>query len=242
MAIFDCFKKVETVSTHSIPSLRTIEIGNTIVKYKDESELFSKGLIKPKPITTEEARLLVLKTKELFDKVNLKFSLSFGTLLGAVREKGLISGDEDVDIFIWDEQTLVNNLTMFQQYGLNVVRVEFGKLYTFRLNDSSYYIDVYILRELRHSIWSFYCCSLNHNVTPKKYFYDYETIDFLGINCLCPKCPEKILSFWYGKNWKTPAKDHFFYYEVRTAFYWHHPVQIIKDVLRFILRRKHLRK
>lgn len=230
-------------SLHNIiPVSKTVVLGDVRFEYMDESELFSKGLIKPNPITIEEARFLVSKTKQLFDYVGLKFSLAFGTLLGAVRDKGVIPGDEDVDVFVWDEDTLIHNIPLFQQHGLRVVRVERGKLYTFRMNDSTYYIDVYILRELRCSIWSSYCYSLNLNVTPKKFFVEYEQIDFLGIECLCPKRPETLLAFWYGNDWRIPSHDHFFYYEVRSAYYWHHPDQIFKDLLRFILQRKHLRK
>lgn len=220
---------------------KEILIDGNLLKYNDESLLFSQGKIEPRPISIEEAKSILKTTKNLFDTVNLKFSLAFGTLLGAVRDNGLISNDEDVDIFIWDEKKLRKNLVYFQKNGLEIIRIEKGKLYSFRHNGSPFYIDVYILRELQNCVWSYYCYSLNLNVTPKKYFKEYEHINFLSVDCLCPKEPEKILAFWYGKNWRIPQKDHFFYYEVRSAFYWHHPTQIIKDLLRFILRRKHLR-
>jgi len=56
---------------------------------------------------------------------------------------------------------------------------------------------------------------------PKKYFREYQNIDFLGDTYLCPKDPEKLLEFWYGKTWRTPVRGHSFKYEVSSAYYWH---------------------
>ncbi len=39
--------------------------------------------------------------KKIFDKHDIPFWLGFGTLLGAIREKKLISWDDDIDICIW---------------------------------------------------------------------------------------------------------------------------------------------
>lgn len=56
-----------------------------------------------------------LETLDLFDKTmksnGYKYSLAFGTLLGAVREKGFIGHDLDIDVFVWyndfDEKLLM---------------------------------------------------------------------------------------------------------------------------------------
>ena len=56
-------------------------------------------------------------------------------------------------------------------------------------------------------------------VTPKKYFKNYTSVNFLGLDCKCPENPEDILEFWYGKTWRTPVRGHKFYYEVKSAYY-----------------------
>ena len=173
------------------------------------------------PISQEDGKVLLSKTKELFDHIGLDFYLAFGTLLGAVREKKIITGDEDIDIFINNENLLYTNLPFLAQNGLKVFRIQKGILYSFRLNEKSY-IDVYILSSLpKYNLWSKYCLKLSQFITPKKYFKEYQKIDFLDNTFMCPKNPEKLLEFWYGENWRIPQKGHKFIYEVKSAHYWH---------------------
>lgn len=58
-----------------------------------------------KYISFEESREIMLRLMDLIDKVcrenNLKYYMSGGTLLGAVRHKGFIPWDDDVDIVLF---------------------------------------------------------------------------------------------------------------------------------------------
>lgn len=184
-----------------------------------------------KPITIEEGKAVLELTKYLFDTIGLDFFLCFGTLLGAVRDKSIIIGDEDVDTFILNEKLLYENLPWLDKHGLHVIRVNKGKVYSFR-STGNVYIDVYIARPYTGDIWSLYCWKLNSNITPKKYFKQFQEIDFLGKKYKCPKDPHKILEFWYGKTWKTPIRSHNkFLYCVPSAYYWHWKGYYIKKIL-----------
>lgn len=199
--------------------LKTIIVNGKPFTYENEIEDINYSTISS--ISEEDAYALIKRTKELFSIIKLPFYLSFGTLLGAVRDKSLIQGDEDVDVFIDDEQKLYNNLPFLYENGFKICRFSRGIMYSFRLNNRSY-IDVYILRPFKwYTLWRLNCLCLSNNATPKKFFKEYEDIDFLGVTCRCPKNPEKLLEFWYGKSWRTPIRGHKFYYEIRIAHIWH---------------------
>lgn len=196
---------------------RTLLIQGKSFTYEEEQLSYSST----KPMDLETASALIRLVSHLFSNIGLSFYLGFGTLLGAVREKSLIKGDEDIDIFTDQQDLLYNSLPYLQENGLRLIRFVKNRVFSFKINDDGY-IDVYVLCKLPiYNIWSSYCYSLDGNVTPKKYFKEYESIDFLGVNCKCPKNPEKMLAFWYGDDWRTPISGHKFYYEVKSAYYWH---------------------
>ena len=73
----------------------------------------------------EEKILPLLKdTKKILDKNNIKFWPMYGTLLGFVREKGLISYDYDIDISTWEyDYDQVKNLqSEFEKLGGNIYK------------------------------------------------------------------------------------------------------------------------
>ena len=60
--------------------------------------------MKKTPITLEDRRQIQLEMLDEIDEFcrvhNLRYSLAFGTLLGAIRHKGYIPWDDDVDIIM----------------------------------------------------------------------------------------------------------------------------------------------
>ena len=68
----------------------------------------------------------LLELKKVFDKNKIKFILSYGTLLGAIRENNFIEHDEDIDIAILDEDrlNLISILFELRNVGLEVIRYE----------------------------------------------------------------------------------------------------------------------
>lgn len=197
--------------------------------YNDELEDITYDNISP--ISEEDGREILLKTKELFKAIGLKFYLSFGTLLGAVREGTIIPGDEDVDIMINDEDILYNNLPYLYNNNFKLCRIVKGIFYSFRINEKAY-IDVYIIKKLNFSIWKPFCYSLAGYVTPKKYLTNHTEINFLNEKFLCPTNPEKLIEFWYGKDWRIPKSGKNYYYELKSSYYWKRVKTIIKRLFK----------
>lgn len=209
-----------------------ININGKQFEYKEEHLTYETI----QPISHEDGKILLSKTKELFDSIGLNFYLAFGTLLGAVRDKAIIKGDEDIDIFITNENLLYANLPFLFQNGLKVIRIHKGILYSFRMNERCY-IDVYILRPLpTYNFWSIYCFSLSGFVTPKIFFKNYQEIKFLDNIYMCPQNPEKLLEFWYGKNWEIPQKGHKYIYEVKSAYLWSKFKNMVISTIKTIIK------
>lgn len=220
----------------------TIVINGKPFTYVDElTDMSYEGL---EGISPSDGKMLLYKTKELFDKCGIEFCLAFGTLLGAIREHAIIPGDEDVDVMTSQEDKLRLNLPFLARNGYEVCRIIEGELYSFRINQNSY-IDVYIIRPLNRSLWAVHCCSLSGLVTPKKYFKKFIEVEFLGTTFKSPSNPEKLVEFWYGKDWRTPKSGKKYYYEVKSHWYWKMRIlPIIKELLlwpywRFLVSSKY---
>ncbi len=180
-------------------------------------------------ISQDDARELLLHTQDVFLHNGMDVYLSFGTLLGAVRDKNFVKGDFDVDVFVKNEDKLLLSLWDIRQGGLKLIRVLPHKVYTFRLaTNPKCYIDVYIMRK-SFSLWGFYCYELNGLMIPKKYLQEGK-ISFLGRSFKCPAKPENLLRFWYTETWKTPIGkfDKKYRYEVSSHYYY----KIGKDFLK----------
>lgn len=211
-----------------------IEVEGKPFCYNDEIEDISYDNISA--ISEGEARFLLDTTQKLFSKINLDFFLAFGTLLGAVRDKMLIQGDEDVDVFIEDEDLLRRNLPFLNDNGYNVCRIDEGILYSFRINGSKAYIDVYIRRKLPLSIWSLWCTCLYNRAVPRKFLNRKTQISFLGGVYHIPAHPEKLLEFWYGKDWRTPVRGHNFTYETPSRYWWHNKGQYKFELCKYYFK------
>lgn len=196
-----------------------------------------------KPMSQGEAIELLHTVKKLFNETGLEYYLAFGTLLGAVRDHGIIPGDEDLDIVIKDEKLLLSIIPFLKDNGLFLIRACQGNVYSFRQGENSY-IDVYILRELPwYSPWSWYCYSVsNREYNLKALWQEFQEIDFLGETHLCPKNPENILAFWYGDDWRTPKQGHCFYYEVKSHYYTKQIKEFIKNVIGYNYWRRRIKK
>lgn len=137
---------------------------------------------------------------KIFKDADLRWYPAFGTLLGIVREHDFIEWDEDIDLYILeeDEEKFRCTLWNLKEEGFELVRYERRGLYSIMRNGD--YIDFYVLKKisnnLRHSNVSFIF---------EKYLNDVTTIDFKGVSVKIPIEYDEYLTLEYG-DWRTPVK------------------------------------
>lgn len=197
-------------------AVTTIMINGEPFSYESEVITYDNNGV----LDEKDAYPMLEATQRLLSERGVPVYLAFGTLLGAIREKGIIKGDEDIDVMTDNEDNLIQALPYLYENGLCLFRHVKGRVYSFFWKGTRSYIDIYIIRPMKRSAWSIYCYALDDKATPKKYFKEYQDIDFLGLKCRCPKDPEKIVEFWYGKDWRTPVRGHKFFYCVPSYHYW----------------------
>jgi len=141
----------------------------------------------------------LLDFKTVMDKHDIYYGLWFGTLLGAIREKGFIKHDEDTDVFMLEEdrEKVLNALFDFEEIGLKVIRYE-KYLLSFMKDDD--YIDIYFYKK------SFNQRIMLDNGIDGKHLESTQNIDFLGTTFPVSENPEEALEILYGKDWRIPLE------------------------------------
>lgn len=157
--------------------------------------------IKPidKTIANENLQLL----KQVCDRNHLTFLLFFGTLLGAVREHGFISHDEDIDLVMLksDMPAFLSMLFELREAGFELARFERrGFLSIIRKGE---YIDLYFFAPYRKDPSLMHCCM---DICEKKYVEEIAPMEFLGQTYMAPIDYEDYLTHQYGEDWMTPSQ------------------------------------
>lgn len=181
---------------------KTITIGGAPFTYMDEEGdpyVFN-------PMTTADMEETLRLVDGLLKECGIPFCLTFGTLLGAVREGYFIKGDEDVDIIVTDEEKLYNSLPFLRDHGLFVNRIFPKDLYQFHTEGRRGHFDIYILHPIDHWPYRNWCVSIRGHYAPKRFFERIEQGKyFIGDTSYpYPANPEALLEWWYGKTWRIP--------------------------------------
>lgn len=149
-------------------------------------------------VAFENLRILI----SLLQEFGIRVSPAYGTLLGIIRENNFIEWDEDIDLFILneDKEKFLNSLWAMKEQGLDLVRVDrCGHLYSVMRNGE--YIDFYIMDRLSPEIRTEY----GNLFMLEKYLVDLIDYDFRGITVSVPREYEQCLELLYG-DWRTPVK------------------------------------
>lgn len=173
-------------------------------KYRYEFiPLFVGTKIIDKEISTRNIK----EFKRILNEAGVEFILSYGTLLGAVRENDFISHDEDIDLSMShkDLPLLLSSLFLLREHGFEVCRYDRRGLISF-IKDNEY-IDVYIFKNMTEDI-----LICGREVMPAHFLQSTTSLIFKDEEFRVPKDYVKYLEFFYGNNWKTPVQ--FYHYEL----------------------------
>ena len=125
----------------------------------------------------------------------------YGTLLGLYREEALIKHDQDVDLYILDEDKdkLLNSLQFVEDIGFKVIRFEKKLISIFKDGE---YIDMYLFSKF---FFKFRKCG--RTVIKASYLENPSSLDVKGFKFKVPSPTEQFLIQCYGKDWRQPKKD-----------------------------------
>lgn len=214
-------------------SERTLELANKAAKIKGVKRMFKpfyypyKNYLKRK--RNKYFQKHALKVLELFDNAlkngGFFYTLAFGTMLGAVREKGFIKHDIDIDVNIWIEDWSQSLRDCLFEHGFELLHNfeidngELGREETYVMNDVT--IDVFYVYPAidRYP----YCCDfltypdvatfqqsmrVHGGLIARRlelpFYKERIQVEFEGLKLYVPKNYDEILRFRYGPDYMIP--------------------------------------
>lgn len=138
---------------------------------------------------------------DIMNKTGLNWGPVLGSLLGIIRDNDFITWDEDIDLYILEEdkEQFLPLLFEFKAAGFDVIRYWRCGLISIKKNGE--YIDFYFVKKIADNIR----CANGDVYFFEKYFQDTIVWDFKGIKFNIPREYEEFLEFRYG-DWRTPVK------------------------------------
>lgn len=158
-----------------------------------------------------------------------EYALAFGSMLGAVREHGLIKHDLDIDVTMWYEDYKPEMMEKLKEYGFRLrhtFEVEGGRLGkedTIVYKDVS--LDIYYIYPAMEEYpycsgsWEKMDGSINTVDSMRKFgrirskrigipmARETRLEEFEGMQLPVPANAEEVLEFFYGKDYMTPNPD-----------------------------------
>lgn len=136
--------------------------------------------------------------KKILDNHNIPFFLISGTLLGCIREGKLLGHDKDIDIGVWETQTIHSLTKIFYNSGSFDVLPAYSPDILVVRHASGITIDIFIHYRTQNDYWHAGGKSRWHN-TP----FELIPHHFLSEEYLIPKNYDLYLKENYG-DWRTP--------------------------------------
>ena len=153
---------------------------------------------------------------EICNSLNIKCWLVYGTLLGYVREHGLIKHDYDFDLGIWKEDYSNKLKNTLKENGFELIHQFYGINYdafeqTYEKKGVS--IDIFYSYKNEQMVWTHVFHRENNDILPndtwrvRKLPYPNKgltEINFFNKKTFIPSNYEEYLALTYGDGWKIP--------------------------------------
>jgi len=156
-----------------------------------------------------------LEIDEILNRCEIKYYLSEGTLLGAIRDGNFIAWDHDLDLRVEPTDWKSSMREEFERSGFQYLDAICPKLYQDKSSGC-----VVIKRDIHTDVALNYYYppedlrltlphrpNTHNTLRPARFYRGDHFIDFLGIKVRVPYPPEEYLQMLYGKDWRIPRKD-----------------------------------
>lgn len=158
--------------------------------------------------TRKEEFLIVC---DILDKLEIRYFLQTGILLGAIRQNDFIPWDWDVEISVFADEVekkldlLINEIIIsgftIQKYFRELFRLKVNFVGKYPRETTGYTIQAWNHNKKKKIFWR------NKFKVPDELFKEMKEIEFFGKKHLAPYPPENYLKYQYGENWKTPLRS-----------------------------------
>ena len=147
-------------------------------------------------------RKLLIKLITAFEASAVKYWVDFGSLLGIMREKDIILGDNDGDVCILESD--FENVEVVRKI-VELLGGQYFEWGAFRVFSGSIFIDIFLVKDTDETLIKYN--DIIHPTTKR-------TVSLGGTEFVAtlPHDPEQLLTKRYGNDWRTCLRKWYYLY------------------------------